>query len=113
MSKRVRGTPRPSGARPAARPARRDVAVPVRAPDPTGPSVVPAGPTGEPPTTDRPLEPRAAAVTPRGGPARASARAARAATEYVDVGQDLRHIGTVFRPNLGARAWTSVANPTP
>ena len=55
--------------------------------------MVPAGPTGEPPTTDRPLEPRAAAVTPRGGPARASALAARAATEYVYVGQDLRHIG--------------------
>jgi len=26
---------------------------------------------------------------------------------------DLRHIGAVFKPYLGARAWPTVANPTP
>jgi hypothetical protein len=91
MSKRVRGTRRSSAARQVNRPARPAPAATLAAAnqlaDAGEPNAVPtAGATATAVT-------RAPAQLPRSGPARQSALAARAATEYVYVGQDLRHIG--------------------
>ena len=90
MSKRVRGR-RPSGSRSANRP--------VRQPAPAA-TLAPANqlvPAAEPDVVAATVAPGAGATAmrsplPRSGPARQSALAVRAATEYVYVGQDLRHI---------------------
>jgi hypothetical protein len=89
MSKRVRGR-RPSAARPANRP--------VRQPAPAAATLAPANQLAQ--ATEPNVVPAAAAAgagavrspLPRSGPARQSALAVRAATEYIYVGQDLRHI---------------------
>ncbi len=91
MSKRVRGR-RPSASRPANRP--------VRQPAPAAATLAPANQltqAAEPNVVPATAAAGAAASAvraplPRSGPARQSALAVRAATEYVYVGQDLRHI---------------------
>ncbi len=90
MSKRVRGTRRPSATRPANRPAR-------PAPAATLAPVNQLAHSAEPNAVAAAAAPgagvtRVQSPLPRSGPARQSALAARAATEYVYVGQDLRHI---------------------
>ncbi len=91
MSKRVRGR-RPSAARPANRP--------VRQPAPAAAALAPANQLTQAAEPNVPVAAATGAATatavrsplPRSGPARQSALAVRAATEYVYVGQDLRHI---------------------
>ena len=93
MSKRVRGR-RPSASRSANRPARQPAPAATLAPanqlaQAAEPNIVPAAAA--------PAAGTAAVRTPlpRSGPARQSALAVRAATEYVYVGQDLRHIAVL------------------
>jgi hypothetical protein len=92
MSKRVRGR-RPSAARPANRPVRQP------APAATLAAANQLAQAAEPNVAAATATAGAAAAAgavrsplPRSGPARQSALAVRAATEYIYVGQDLRHI---------------------
>jgi hypothetical protein len=92
MSKRVRGTRRPAAGRPAGRTTRREPIVTSRAANQLSEAIAPHA-LGSEPLVAAPPEPRRADLTaPGSAPTRASALAAKAATEYVYVGQDLRHI---------------------
>ncbi|MFI5261037.1 MAG: hypothetical protein ACHQZR_00615 [Candidatus Limnocylindrales bacterium] len=88
MSKRVRGSRRPSPARAATRPVRRE---PVAATGPAEP--IPDGAVPNVLAAEAAAAfPRAGQLAPRGTQVRVSTLASKAAAEYVYVGQDLRHI---------------------